>query len=126
MGVSKEIYLRNTLLDEIESLSKLHGYWAEDTLPRNGWEILYHGIGEIELIEVRDLGYILYITKSNQSKLPIEFCRKLKQSISSDNIRQFFPELIDYARSYCFENISTEDWFVGPYTQRLQIKIIYE
>jgi hypothetical protein len=126
MGVSKEIYLRNTLIDEIENLSKLYGYWAEDNLPQNSWEILYHGLGEIELIKERNLGYILYITKSNKSKLPIDFCRKLKQALSSGDIKQFFPVLIDYARMFCFVNLSTEDWFVGPYTQELKIKVIYE
>ena len=127
MSASKEDHYRETLLCDIESLSKLKGYWI-DVLPSAFGKILYHGIKKkcIEIVVVENLNTIYIYLPIQGSKLPIDICQGLKSAIIEDKIKQYIPEIIDYAGMSCLSNIFTEDWYKHLSTFELKIQTYNE
>lgn len=121
--MGKEAYLRETLLNEIEYLSKLKGFWSDDALLENNWKITYHGFCELELLVVPP---ICYLTLYKRFNVPLDLCRDLKHYILEDKLTEFIPELFDYSRMHCFSNIETDDWYCRPSSFELKIRIYNE
>lgn len=126
MGTSKEIYVREKLLEEIEELSKLNGYWSDVNITQD-LMIKYHGIDCVSGFEmlVTDSLVCVYLLK-DKSTLPINFCQELKHSLIYKNTVHLVSIAFEYARSMCFSNIEIDDWYLCPSSFKLKIKIYNE